>query len=329
MLVRFARTVSLKDVGKITERCDALGVQYKYIQELSKSYLVVESAEHAKLEELYHQFRHMDFVATVSLPADPDDPLAKLEPVKIKCGNRWIGRDSRPVLIAGSPYLESQKSAVALASDLATIGANIYKAGPYRPTETLPPKTLYERTSAIVADISRKGGIPSTGTIEALGPKTALALLRCCAMHVPSRFMFESGLRDQLAKLGVPVLLERHPEASTELWLEAAGSIVGGGNSDVALVETGKRVGGALQIDMVSTARLVDTCPLPLLVYPSRVATSAGEVRRIARSALACGASGVILDVHPSPLEGLLSDGFCLSLKQFEEVYGSLKPLLS
>lgn len=328
MLIRFTKEVSLDDVGKITERCEELGVRYKYIQELSTSYLVVESADRAKLTELFHQFRHMDFVGTISFPKDPDDPLDNLKPVKIKCGNRWIGRDSRPVIIAGSPYLESQKNAVDLANKLSSIGANIYKAGPYRPTETLSPKSLYERASAIITDVSRKSGIPSTGMIEALGPKTALSLLKSCALHVPGHFMFDVGLLDQLAKIGEPVLLERHPDASTELWLDAARMIVGEGNPSLALVEAGKNVGDKLELDLVLIAELIDTSPLPLLVYPSKVAKTADEVRRISRASLACGASGVILDVHPDPFRGLLSDGFCLSVKEFEVVYQSLKPLI-
>ncbi len=328
MLVRFTPRVSLSDVGKITERCDSLGVQYKYIQELSTSYLVVESAERTKLEELYHQFRHMEFVQSISFPRDPDNPLENLEPVKIKCGNRWIGLDSRPVIIAGSPYLESQKHSVSLASDLATIGANIYKAGPYRPTETLPPKSLYERTASIISDVSRKAGIPSTAMVEVLGPRTALELLKACALHVPDRFMFETTLQDQLAKLGQPVLLERHPEASVDLWLDAARQIVVGGNSSIALVETGRREGDRLEMDIVAITRELRKCPLPTLVYASRVAGTADEVKWIARAALAAGVAGIILDVHPDPFQGLLSDGFCLSVKQFEEVFKALKPLI-
>ncbi len=328
MLVRFKPSVNLKDVGKLTERCDSIGVRYKYIQELSTSYLVVESNEQAKLEELYHQFRHMPFVASVSYSRDPEDPLTKLEPVSFRLGSRWVGRGSRPVLIAGSPYLESQKHSLLLATELANIGVNIYKAGPYRPMETLPPKALYERTGTIVQDISKKSGIPSTGMVEALGPKVSLMQLQPCAYHVPGEFLFETNLKEQLGQLGVPVLLERHPDASTELWLKAATEIVTGGNRNVALVETGRMVGDRREIDIVEVARLVDTCPLPVMVYPSRAAETAEAVGRIARASLAAGVSGILLDVHPNPLEGLLTDGYCLSLEVFREMFQSLKLLM-
>jgi 3-deoxy-7-phosphoheptulonate synthase len=328
MLVRFTPRVSLSDVGKITERCKALKVQYKFIQELSTSYLVVESAEFLKLEELYHQLRHMEFVAHVSFPVDPDDPLASLKPVKIKCGNRWIGTGSRPVVIAGSPYLESQKHAVSIASRLATIGVNLYKAGPYRPTDTLAPKALYERTGAIIDAISRKSGIMSTGMVEKLGPRSALASINAVAYHIPGEFMFDTGLQEQLAKIGDPVLLERHPDASNELWLEAAGMIVEKGNEYVALVETGRQAGENLEIDLTWVTKMNETCPLPLLIYPSRVAKSAGQVGSISKAALASGAAGIIIDVHPDPVEGLLTDGYCLSVVEFEDVFESLKPLI-
>jgi 3-deoxy-7-phosphoheptulonate synthase len=290
---------------------------------------VVESAEQAKIDELYHQFKQMPIVSALVRTEKSQNPLQELEPVKFKAGNRWVGRGSRPVLIAGSPYLESQKQAVALAGDLARIGVNIYKAGPYRPTETLPPKALYDRTGSIIGDISKRSGIPSTGMVEVLGPRTALSALDAFALHVPGRFLFDANLQSQVARIGLPVLLERHSEASTSLWLEAAGAIVAQGNSNVALVEPGRRLADQRTIDLVECARLVDTCPLPLIVYPSLAARSAEEVRRIARGALAAGASGIMIDVHPDPAEGLLTEGFCLSLKVFEEMFQSLRPLLA
>jgi 3-deoxy-7-phosphoheptulonate synthase len=328
MLVRFTPQVSLADIGRLTERCDAVGVQYKLIQEMGTSYLAIESVDQAKIDELYYQFRQLPIVEALVKTGQSEDPLRGLEPVKFKCGSKRVGKDSSPAVFAGSPYLESQKQAVALASELATIGVHIYKAGAYRPTETLAAKALYERTGSIVREITMHSGIPSTGTVEALGPKTALALLEACALHVPGRFLFETNLRDQLAHLNVPVLLERHPQASTELWLEAARGIVTGGNPNVALVEPGRRDDGDIEIDLVSVARLVGTCPLPLIVYPSRAARSAAEVRRISRGALAAGAAGIMIDVHPNPLEGLLVEGYCLSLAEFGEMYQSLRPLL-
>ena len=329
MLVRFTRDVKLEDVGRLTERCDEIGVRYRYIQELNTSYLMVESDEPSKLDELYHQFRHMEFVAMVVKPDDTDNPLSKVTGVKFKCGNRWIAKDSRPVVIAGSPYLESQKHSVDLANRLASIGANMYKAGPYRPTETLPPKQLYDRTATIIDAVTTKAGIPSTGMIEVLGPRTALSTLKTCVYHVPGKFMFDTNLMDSMTKLMNPVLLERHPDASTELWLEAAGEIVGGGNHAVALIETGRNVrGGRRELDFVSLVKMVENCPLPVIVYPARIAETGAEVGRIAKASLAAGAAGVMFDVHPEPLAGLLTDGFCLSVEEFGKIFESIKQLL-
>jgi 3-deoxy-7-phosphoheptulonate synthase len=330
MLVRFTSQVSIADIERLTRRCETVGVQYKLIQEMGTSYLAIESVDRAKIDELYYQLRQLPIVEALVRTGTVDDPLAELEPVKFKCGSKRVGKDSSPTLFAGSPYLESQKQAHELAGELAAIGVHIYKAGPYRPTasETLSPKALYERTAGIVRDISSNAGIPSTGMIEVLGPKTALALLQACALHVPGRFLFESNLRDQLASLNLPVLLERHPQASTELWLECAGTIASAGNPNVALVETGVQGKNGVEIDLVSLARLIETCPLPVIVYSSRAASSAEEVRRISRGALGSGVAGIMIDVHPNPLEGLLTEGYCLSLEEFHDLFQSLRPLL-
>jgi 3-deoxy-7-phosphoheptulonate synthase len=328
MLVRFTPQVSLADIGRLTQRCEAVGVQYKLIQEMGTSYLAIESNDRSKIDELYYQFRQLPIVEALVRTGQKADPLRDLEPVKFKCGSKRIGKDTSPTVFAGSPYLENQSQAVSLASELATIGVHVYKAGPYRKTETLSVKALYERTGSIVKDITAQGGIPSTGTIEAMGPRTALAQLQACALHVPGEFLFETNLREQLAHLDLPVLLERHPQASTELWLEAARTIVSNGNPNVALVEAGRIDDGGIEIDLVNLARLVESCPLPVIVYASRAARSAEEVRRISRGALGAGVGGIMIDVHPNPLEALLTDGFCMSVQEFEVMFQSIRPLL-
>ncbi len=329
MLVRFTPEVSLDHIGRLTERLEELGVRYKFIQETGTSYLVLESADRSKIDELYHQLRHMPIVDSLIRRGKEDDPLRELEPVQFMVGSRRIGRGARPVVVAGSPFLESRKQAVELAKELAAIGVNIYKAGPYRPTGTLAPKALYERTGSIVKGIAKHAGIPSTGMVEALGPKVALSALEASILHVPGAFMFETALREQLAGMGLPVFLERHPEASTSLWLEAAGAIVAAGNTDVALVETGQMVEGKRRIDLVVLAELCGTCPLPVMVYASRAAGSTEEVQRIARASIACGAAGVLIDVHPNPAEGLLMEGFCVTADDFGGLFKSLRMLLA
>ena len=329
MLVRFNSAVSLDDIGRLTERCEKLGVRFKFIQEAVSSYLVIESAEVSKIDELYHQLRHLPYVDSLIRGDRADNPLSRLKPVQFMAGNRRIGHGARPVVVAGSPFLENRKQAVSLATRLASYGANIFKAGPYRPTETLAAKPLYERTGSIVKEIEKRSGIPSTGMVEMHGPRTALSALEASILQLPGAFMFEAVIRDQLAKIGLPVFLERHPDASTSLWLEAAGTIVENGNPDVALVETGRRVGEGREIDLVKLAKLIDTCPLPVLVYASRVSDSTDEVNRISRAAIACGAAGVLIDVHPDPPAGLLTEGYCMTVEEFEETGKTLQSLMA
>ncbi len=329
MLIRFKPNVSLGDINIFTERCEKLGVQYKFIQELSTSWLVVESAEGSKLEELYHQFRHIKVVERITRPSDPDDPLRDLPPVKLKAANRWIGRGNRPVVVAGSPYLESQKHSVSLANELSGIGANVYLGGCYRPTETLDPKALYARTGTIISDVERKSGIPSTGTVEVPGPRNAINQLQPCAYIVPGQHIFNTELLVSLAKIGTPILLERHVDASTELWLEAASVVISEGYHEVGLIETGRIIEGRGSLDLAELARLIENCPLPIMVHASRMAESFENVRSLACGALAAGASGAVINVHPDQLEGLLTEGYCVSVEQFRDIYESMKQLLA
>jgi len=328
MLIRFTPQLSLAEISRITARCEAVGVQYKLIQEMGTSYLAIESPDQAKIDELYFQLKHLPVVEAIIKTGEPKDPLLEMEPIVFRCATKRIGKGASPVLIAGSPYLESRNQAVTLASELAAIGVHLYKAGPYRPSELLPPKELYSHTGGIVKEIISQSGIPSTGMIETPAPRNAISLLQASALHIPGKFLFDSNLRESVAKIGLPIFLERHPHASTQLWLDAARAIIALGNTNVALVEVGKATNGDLEIDLITCAKLTESCPLPLIIYPSLASRSPEQVKKIARAALALGASGVMIDVHLNPLEGLLTDGYCLSLEQFRDLYQSLRPLL-
>lgn len=329
MLIRFTPDARLEDISQITQRLERMETRFKFIQETGASYLIIESKEQSKLDELYHQFRHLNIVDRIIRRDSYTDALAGLDRVEVRIGKRRVGRRAPKVVMAGSPYLESQVNAVDNALDLADMGIHIYKAGPYRPTNTLPPKGLYARTGSIIKEIKSKAGLPSSGYIEILAPTVAFNELTADALHLPGKFMFDTKLHEQLAKLGLPILLERHPEAPTPLWLKAAASIIENGNEKIVLVETGCKENGKVEIDLVGLVDLIENCPLPVMVYASRASKSKTEVGLISQASLAAGASGVIIDVHPDTFEGLLSEGFCLSVDEFRDILQSLRPYLT
>ena len=118
------------------------------------------------------------------------------------------------------------------------------------------------------------------------------------------------------------------PQASTELWLDCAGTVVAGGNPNVMLVEAGRKTDGHFEIDLVGVRVSSKPARFRVIVVSVESGTIRRGSRRISRGALGAGAAGIMIDVHPNPLEGFLTDGYCLSLKEFEEIFKSLRPLL-
>ncbi|HEY4526177.1 MAG TPA: 3-deoxy-7-phosphoheptulonate synthase, partial [Candidatus Paceibacterota bacterium] len=131
-------------------------------------------------------------------------------------------------------------------------------------------------------------------------------------LQVGSRNMQNFVLLTKLGKIHKPVLLKRGLAATVEEWLQAAEYILLGGNQNVILCERGVRTGvdreARFMLDIGAIAAVKRLTHLPVIADPSHAAGRADLVVPLAVAAIAAGADGLIVEIHPDS-ENALSDG--------------------
>ncbi|REF34843.1 3-deoxy-D-arabinoheptulosonate-7-phosphate synthase [Thermasporomyces composti] len=235
-------------------------------------------------------------------------------------------------LIAGPPALVSGDQAVEAARLAAAAGASVLRGATYRPRLAPPsPPGMDESDLRTLAEIGRATGLPIL--VEVVDPADVETVAGYADMlHVGSVNMQNLPLLDQVGRCGRPVLLTRGTHATVEEWLLAAEYIAERGNLDIVLCEAGVRTfdpAVSRALDIGAVPRVQRLSHLPVIVDPS---TGAHElVVPLARAAIAAGADGLLVDVHPDP-DSVLVDGRCpvagAVLRELASVLRHLPPLM-
>lgn len=138
------------------------------------------------------------------------------------------------------------------------------------------------------------------------------------------------SLLKKLGKIDKPVILKRGLAATIEEWLSAAEYILAGGNGQVILCERGIRTSETWTrntLDLSAVALVKELSHLPVMVDPSHATGVRSLVTPMARAAVAAGADGIMVEVHPHP-ERALSDGDqSLTPKGFSQLMKDIDPI--
>lgn len=149
-------------------------------------------------------------------------------------------------------------------------------------------------------------------------------------LQVGARNMHNFSLLKKLGQIGKPVLLKRGMAATVEEWLLAAEYILAGGNNQVVLCERGTRSAEKWTrntLDLSAAALAKELTHLPVIVDPSHGTGVRSLVAPMAKAAIAAGADGLIVEVHPHP-ERALSDGEqSLTPRQFSILMREIEPI--
>ncbi|QXD16544.1 bifunctional 3-deoxy-7-phosphoheptulonate synthase/chorismate mutase [Rhodocaloribacter litoris] len=245
----------------------------------------------------------------------PHDTLIQVGPVT-------IGGDV-PVLIAGPCSVESKEQIMACAEAVHTLGGHILRGGCFKPrTSPYAFQGLGYEGLALLAEAGRAYGLPVV--TEVLHPADVAAVAReADILQIGARNMQNFALLKEVGQAGRPVLLKRGMMASIDEWLSAAEYILAHGNPNVILCERGIRTfetatRNTLDLSAVPVVR--ERTHLPVIVDPSHACGTWRWVVPMARAALAAGAHGVMVEIHPEP-ERALSDGpQSLTFETFREL---------
>jgi 3-deoxy-7-phosphoheptulonate synthase len=230
----------------------------------------------------------------------------------------WVGRDRKvPIgpesftFIAGPCAVETAQQTLAAAEMAQAAGATMLRGGAYKPrTSPYAFQGLGVEGLKILADVRDITGMPVV--TEVVDARDVPVVAEYADMlQIGTRNMANFGLLQAAGGSGKPVLLKRGMTATIEEWLMAAEYIAQRGNLDIVLCERGIRTfeqATRNTLDISAVPVVQATSHLPVIVDPSHAAGRKDLVVPLSRAAVAVGADGVIVDVHPDP-ESALCDG--------------------
>ncbi|MFG1944647.1 3-deoxy-7-phosphoheptulonate synthase [Nonomuraea sp. NPDC048826] len=237
-------------------------------------------------------------------------------------------------LIAGPCAVETPEQTLEAARMAQAAGATLLRGGAYKPrTSPYAFQGLGEQGLRILADVREETGLPIvTEVVDA--HDVPLVASYADMLQVGTRNAQNFGLLQAVGAAGKPVLLKRGMSATMEEWLMAAEYIAQRGNLDVVLCERGIRTfetatRNTLDVSAVPVAQRLSH--LPVLVDPSHSGGRRDLVLPLSRAAIAVGADGVIIDVHPRPEQALCDGPQALvdtDLGELAQVMRDFPPLL-
>ena len=264
----------------------------------------------ASSAKLIHQLTALRAVERV-VPVAAPYPLASRELVPdrtvVTVGDVRIGA-GEPVIIAGPCSVESAEQIAEAARAARDAGARLLRGGAFKPRTSpyafqglgLPGVELLARAGAAA-------GLPVVTEVMEPGMVPALAEL-VDVLQVGSRNMQNFPLLRAVGRSGRPVLLKRGFAATIEEWLLAAEYILAEGNPDVILCERGVRGFDPATrnlLDLACVPLLRALTHLPVIVDPSHATGRRDLVAPMSVAAIAAGADGLIIEMHPRPDEAL------------------------
>ncbi len=268
-------------------------------------------------------------VAATSKPYELASRETKSEDTIVSLGPVKIG-GSRISVIAGPCAVESKEQIMETAARVRESGAVILRGGAFKPrTSPYAFQGLGIKGLEYMKEAGEAYGMPIV--TEVVSPELAMAMNDLTDMfQIGARTMQNFELLKKVGSLGKAVLLKRGPSATIEEWLLSAEYLLASGTKDVVLCERGIRTfetytRNTLDISAIPVVKKLSH--LPVIVDPSHAVGIRAKVSPVALAAIAAGADGLTVEVHPNP-DAALSDGpQSLYPDQFEKLMRDVEAL--
>ncbi len=239
-----------------------------------------------------------------------------------------FGRGSFPV-IAGPCSVEGEEQILRSAEAVAKAGGQMLRGGAFKPrTSPYDFQGLGEEGLQLLAKAREETGLPIVTEVLAEGDVCMVAAY-ADLLQVGARNMQNYALLKALGKAGRPVLLKRGLSATLKEFLMAAEYIAAHGNPDILLCERGIRTfeqHTRNTCDIAAIPALQEMTHLPVVLDPSHATGRRSLITPLARAAVAIGADGLLVEMHPEPAKAWSDGEQSLDCAEFAELMVQLKP---
>lgn len=327
MIIVMQADATERELEVVVDRLRSLGAEVRISQDRGRT--VVEGSVEALLEtgSAWDSFPGVDRVVPqirggrrVGREFSGDDTVVQVGSVQIGGGDL--------VVVAGPCAVESRDQMLAAGRAVAEAGAGILRGDAFKPrTSPYTFQGLGKAGLEILAEARELTGLPFVA--EVLDPRDVDLVSSFADMvRIGTRNMSNYALLREVGRQDKPVLLKRGRGATVEEWVDAAEYVHSSGNPNIVLVERGVRgfdssARNTLDITAVPVAKALTH--LPVMVDPSHASGRRDLVGPLARAAVAVGADGVMVDVHPAPETALVDGAQALDPEEFHALMKELR----
>ncbi|MBN1918729.1 MAG: 3-deoxy-7-phosphoheptulonate synthase [Verrucomicrobia bacterium] len=329
MIIVMKHGATQEQLDHVFERITTLGLRYQAIYGEERVVIGVIGEE--------------DVVRTLPLDAMPgversfpilhEFRLADREwheaPSKITINGVVVG-GKKLVVMAGPCTIENEAMLVKTAEAVRQAGALVLRGGAFKPRTS--PYTFQGHGEAALEYLIEARSITGLPVVTEVMDTAEIELVARYAdvLQIGARNMANFSLLKKVGKLDKPILLKRGMASTVRELLMSAEYILSNGNMNVILCERGIRTfedGTRNTLDLSAVPAIKQMSHLPVIVDPSHGTGRSALVGPMAKAAIAAGADGLMIEVHPNPEEAISDGAQTLSFEQFEQLMRELRPI--
>ena len=331
MIVVMKRECKKKEITDVLERLSESGLKGHLSQGVERTVIGVVGVDPVlpDLREMLELMPGVEEVVPITKPYKLSSREFQPENTVIKVNEVSIG-GKELVVMAGPCAAETEEQVMSTARAVKAAGANILRGGAFKPsTSPYHFRGLGEDGLKLLAQAKEETGLPLV--TEVLAPEDVELVTRYVdILQVGARNMQNFILLDEVGRVNKPVLLKRGMSATIQEWLLAAEYILAQGNRQVILCERGIRTFENYTrntLDLSAVPIIHKLSHLPIIVDPSHGTGKWYLVSPLALAAVAAGADGLLIEVHPTPDSALKDGAQSLTFEHFEELMVKLAPV--
>ncbi|MDR3708706.1 MAG: 3-deoxy-7-phosphoheptulonate synthase [Capsulimonadaceae bacterium] len=279
----------------------------------------------ADKEAAADQLRALEAVADIVFVLKPYKFVAKefkSEKSVVRAGDVEIG-GNRVVVMAGPCTVESREQLLKTARAVKAAGATVLRGGAYKPsTSPYSFQGMGLDGLKLLAEAREETGLQVITEVMHVR-NIELVAEYADILQIGTRNMQNYEILEEVGKIRKPVMLKRGMTAKIEEWLQAAEYIVMGGNTQVMLCERGVRTFEPYTrntLDLSAVLAVRELSHLPVIVDPSQGTGRSSMVPAMSKAAVAVGADGLIIEVHPNPEKALKDGAQSITIPAFNQL---------
>jgi 3-deoxy-7-phosphoheptulonate synthase len=328
MIVEMRKKAPQREIDNVVARAKSLGFSVQLNVGTDKTVIAILGGNTGQITtDIFAVFPGVENVTRIMKPYKLASREFKPRGTIVRIGDVEVGGDKLAIM-AGPCAVESKKQLEEATVIIKNAGAVVLRGGAFKPrTSPFSFQGLEKTGLEYLAEVKKKYNIPVV--TEVVDPhQVELVAQYADILQVGTRNMQNFSLLTELGKIKHPVILKRGLANTVTEWLTAADYLLAGGNHNVILCERGIRTfedSVRFSMDISSIPVIKKSSHLPVIADPSHAAGHYSLVPAIARAAIAAGADGLLIEVHPNPKEALVDGLQSLSPSDFRRLMAQLK----